>query len=240
MPFLSVRPNINTHASCLFSSVFEMMSQVVCGIQPSVHAAYQASAPELSVSITSVYNKLNGIEPPTCEALVRYSADSLTPIIDHMESARPALLPGYRLKVVDGNCLASTQHRLKELRPLSSGALPGKALVVYDPALQMALETVCCEDGHAQERSFLDRLFPSIEAGDAWLADRNFCTRDFLCGIESKSAYFVIRHHQKLIVEEVTPCANKDVLTPVWCMNNASVSTMHRALHMCGAAWCCA
>ena len=80
----------------LFSSVFEMMSQVVCGIQPSVHAAYQASAPELSVSITSVYNKLNGIEPPTCEALVQYSADSLTPIIDHMESARPALLAGYR------------------------------------------------------------------------------------------------------------------------------------------------
>ena len=189
----------------LFSSVFEMMSQVVCGIQPSVHAAYQASAPELSVSITSVYNKLNGIEPPTSEALVHYSADSLAPIIDHMESARPALLAGYRLKVVDGNCLASTQHRLKELRPLSSGALPGKALVVYDPALQMALETVCCEDGHAQERSLLDRLFPSIKAGDAWLADRNFCTRDFLCGIESKSAYFVIRHHQKLIVEEVTP-----------------------------------
>ena len=54
----------------LFSSVFEMMSQVVCGIQPSVHAAYQASAPELSVSITSVYNKLNGIEAPTSEALV--------------------------------------------------------------------------------------------------------------------------------------------------------------------------
>jgi len=91
----------------LFSSVFEMMSQVVCGIQPSVHAAYQASAPELSVSITSVYNKLNGIEPPTSEALVHYSANSLAPIIDHMESARPALLAGYRLKVVDGNCLAS-------------------------------------------------------------------------------------------------------------------------------------
>ena len=45
-----------------FSTVVDLMSLVVCGIRPSV-AAYQASAEEIGVSVTSVYNKINGIEP---------------------------------------------------------------------------------------------------------------------------------------------------------------------------------
>jgi len=47
----------------LFSSVLDIMSQVVRGSYPSVNAAYQASKEDIGVSITSVYNKLNGIEP---------------------------------------------------------------------------------------------------------------------------------------------------------------------------------
>lgn len=41
----------------LFSTVVEMMSTVACGIRPSIHAAYQAKASNISVSVTSVYNK---------------------------------------------------------------------------------------------------------------------------------------------------------------------------------------
>jgi hypothetical protein len=57
----------------LFSSVFDIMSQVVCGVRSSVNAAYQASEEEISVSVTSVYNKLNGIEANTSAELVRTS-----------------------------------------------------------------------------------------------------------------------------------------------------------------------
>jgi hypothetical protein len=39
-----------------------MMSAVTCGIRPSIHAAYQARAQEVGVSVTSVYNKLNAME----------------------------------------------------------------------------------------------------------------------------------------------------------------------------------
>ena len=42
----------------LFSSLFDIMSQVVQGSHRSVHAAYQASKEDICVSITSVYNKL--------------------------------------------------------------------------------------------------------------------------------------------------------------------------------------
>ena len=58
----------------LFSTIFDLMSQVVCGIRPSMHAAYQAKVSAMSVSIKSVYNKLNGIEAATSSALVGYSA----------------------------------------------------------------------------------------------------------------------------------------------------------------------
>lgn len=55
----------------LFSTVVEMMNMVVCGIRLSIHAAYQAQASEINVSVTSVYNKLNGIEKNVSAELVR-------------------------------------------------------------------------------------------------------------------------------------------------------------------------
>ena len=188
----------------LFSTVFDLMSQVVCGIRPSLHAAYQANVAEVGVSIKSVYNKLNSLEAPTSSALVGYSATCLDPIVSQMGGTLPPAVPGYRLKIVDGNCLSATQHRLSELRVLSSGALPGKSLVVYDPARQMAIDAICCEDGHVQERALFDHLLTRVEANDVWMGDRNFCTRAFLRGIEARSAYFTIRHHQNLPWEEVS------------------------------------
>ncbi|MBU1170096.1 MAG: hypothetical protein KKD44_11080 [Proteobacteria bacterium] len=65
----------------LFSSVFNIMSKVVAGSYPSVHAAYQASKEDIGVSVTSVYNKLNGIEVTTSAELVRYAASSVIPVI---------------------------------------------------------------------------------------------------------------------------------------------------------------
>ena len=53
----------------LFSTVFDIMSQVVSGSRDSVHAAYQASKEDISVSVKSLYNKLNGIEPAPTHVL---------------------------------------------------------------------------------------------------------------------------------------------------------------------------
>ena len=97
----------------LFSTVFDLMSQVVCGSHKSLHAAYQASGKEISVSVTSVYNKLNAIETQTSASLVRYSAEATTSIIEEMGVALPPLLPGYRVKILDGNCIDATEHRIR-------------------------------------------------------------------------------------------------------------------------------
>ena len=93
-----------------FSSVFDIMIQVVRGNHHSVHAAYQASKEDISVSFTSVYNKLNGIETETSAELVRYAAGQVSPIIEKLSGTNPAPLPGLRIKLLDGNCIEKSQH----------------------------------------------------------------------------------------------------------------------------------
>ena len=85
-----------------------------------------------------------------------------------------------------------------ELRQIGSAPLPGKSLVVLDPTLMLAVDVFPCEDGHAQERSLLADVLPSVEAGDVWIADRNFCTTKFLLGIVAQQGNFIIRQHQCL------------------------------------------
>jgi hypothetical protein len=103
------------------------------------------------------------------------------------------------MRILDGNHLAATQHRLKELRPLRSGPLPGQALVVYDPQWMMITPVVPCEDGHAQERALLDAILPLVQPQDVWVADRNFGTTDFLFGIARRQGFFVIRQHAQTL-----------------------------------------
>ncbi len=180
----------------LFSTVFNIMSQVVCGSRSSVHAAYQASEEKIGVSITSLYNKLNGIETNTSAELVRYAAQQVEPVIEKIGGTRRSPLPGLRIKLLDGNCIEKSQHRIEELRSISAGPLPGKSLVVYDPVLRLPIDVFPCEDGHAQERSLLKTVLRTIESDDVWIADRNFCTVEFTCGIKTRGSFFVIREHK--------------------------------------------
>lgn len=193
----------NSHADkqytqkLLFSTIFDIMSLVVSGMSKSVHASYQKLKAQIPVSVKSVYNKLNGFEPSTCAELVRYAARQAKLVIEKLGGALTPLLPGLRIKMIDGNCIAATHHRIKELRNISSGALPGKSLVVYDPSLRLPIDVFPCEDGHAQERSLLAQVLKTVESGDVWIADRNFCVLSFLFGIASK-AFFIIRQHGNL------------------------------------------
>lgn len=180
----------------LFSSVFDLMSRVVLGVRPSVNKAYKDTE-EIAVSITAVYDKLKRIEPHTSAELVRYSAGECSRLIDEIGGGRAPLLPGLRVKMLDGNCLEASERRLKPLRTLSAGPLPGKSLVVYDPQLDLMTDVFPCEDGHAQERALLGRVLPRIRAGEVWIGDRNFCVRQFLLGFPA-GAYWIMREHQQL------------------------------------------
>src|SRR5512133_743889 len=70
----------------LFSSVVELMSLVVCRIQPSINAAYQKNAVPISVSLQALYRKVNRIEIATASALVRKSDERLDRHGRHLDS----------------------------------------------------------------------------------------------------------------------------------------------------------
>ncbi len=105
----------------------------------SVNAAYLACREECTVSVTALYDKWQGIEPQVTRAVLRESSDRLTPVIKQLRAELPPLLPGYRVKIIDGNHLAGTEHRITETRTLNSAPLPGQALVVLDPSLLLEL-----------------------------------------------------------------------------------------------------
>lgn len=177
----------------LFSSIVGLMLNVVCNIRLSVHSAYRYS--NIQASVVALYGKLQNLELTTSQSLVRYIAGEAEALIHQIKGENPPLLPGYRIKLLDGNCIESTEHRLTVLRGTSAGALPGKALVLFDPQLGLAMDVFPCEDGHAQERSLLSAVLATIQAQDLIIADRNFCVVETMFRIYKKSAFFIFRHH---------------------------------------------
>src|SRR6266404_323502 len=182
----------------LFSSVVELMQSVVLCVEPSVFAAYRHRCKTLKVTDQAVYNKLAAMELGLSAALVRDSAQQATPVINELKARREPWLPGYRIRILDGNHLSATEHRIEELRTTWAAPLPGKVLVVLGPETGLATEVFLTPDGHAQERSLLDEVLDTVQKRDVWIADRNFCTLKFLFEIAKKLGFFVIRQHGQL------------------------------------------
>jgi hypothetical protein len=129
---------------------------------------------------------------------VQHSAKEAGALIGRLKGCRGALLPGYRVRILDGNHLSGSDHRLEVLRGTAAGALPGQSLALLDPQRMIIEDVILCEDGHAQERSLLDQVLPIIEPGDLIIDDRNFCTISFLFGIASRKARFITRQHGRM------------------------------------------
>lgn len=179
----------------LFSTLVDLTSLVVCRITPSVHAAYVRKQEEVGVSIRALYDKLDHVEIGTSRALVRSTAEQAGELIRLVRGSRSSLLSGYQVRILDGNHLGGTDHRLKVLRHTAAGALPGQTLVLLDPQRMLIEDVIPCEDGHTQERALLDQLLPSIRPKDVLIDDRNFCTLRFLFAVKRQKAYFITRQH---------------------------------------------
>jgi hypothetical protein len=92
-----------------------------------VHAAYQAHKEEIGVSTTALYNKLDRVETGVAAALVRDSARLAAPVVQALRASHPRWVSGSTIKVLDGNHVAATEHRLQELRGTWAAPLPGHA-----------------------------------------------------------------------------------------------------------------
>lgn len=181
----------------LFSDVVDVMGGVVCQVFPSVHAAYQKQRERFKVSRRALYGKINHVEPRVTRQLVVQTAQRLRPVVRRLRkrNGRRPLLPGFAVRILDGNHLAASEHRIKELREIAAGPLPGQTLVVFDPDAGLIVDVFPCEDGHAQERSLLLDVLDSQQPGEVWIEDRNFCTSLFLFETASNKAYFIVRQH---------------------------------------------
>jgi hypothetical protein len=187
----------------LFSSIVDLLGLVATGARKSVNDAYQAEKERFTVSIVAVYDKLQGVEVNVSRQMICQTAHRLAGVVRHLIPCRSPLLPGYRAKIIDGNHLPATEHRIRELRLTRQGPLPGHTLVVLDPELMLAIDVFPCEDGYAQERSLLPQVLETVKAQDLWIADRNFCTTGFLFGIAQQEGFFVIRQHASTLTYEL-------------------------------------
>ena len=177
----------------LFSTVVDLMTLVCLGLRPSLHAAAR-QMPGLPVSLASLYDKVNHTEPAILRALVRGSAERLAPVMAAV-GAGAGSLPGWQVRVLDGNHLPASEKRLAPLRGFRGAALPGQSLVVYDPDSGLVTDLLACEDAHESERVGAAALLDGAGPGQVWIADRHFCTRTLLHGWAAAQAAFIVREH---------------------------------------------
>jgi hypothetical protein len=156
----------------LFSTIGDLMLSVVLKIHSSVHTAYQKHPEPLGITVSALYEKLKGVELSVSSALLRETGEDMSAILDQLGCQPEPWLPGYSICILDGNCLAASEKRLAVHRGVGGAALPGKALVVFDPERRLMLDLFPCEDGHAQERRLLDAVARLVRRGEVWIADR--------------------------------------------------------------------
>ena len=182
----------------LFSTLVDLLSQVVTRSSKSVHAAYVEARARICVSVRAVYDKLNHVEPCTSRALVQHTAQQASELIDCMKGRCKPLLKGYRVRILDGNHLGKTEHRVGVLRGTAAGALPGQSLALLDPERMVIEDVIPCEDAHAQERTLLTHVLSTIRPRDLLIDDRNFCTLAFLFAVRARRGFFITRQHGRM------------------------------------------
>jgi len=196
---------VQTQRQLLFSSIVELMCLVVCRIKPSVNAAFVHPEEFLEVSAKSVYNKINKVEPEVSRQLVFQTAARVKEVIAELGVQYDSPIPGYEVRILDGNHHPASEHRLGALRDVAAAPLPGLSLVVFDPVRGIVVDCVPCEDGHRQARALIPEIINEIEAGTVWIADRNFCTCSFMFELALHKAHFVMRRNAKTCIEASEP-----------------------------------
>ena len=179
----------------LFSTVVELMTLVTLGLRPSLHAAARQMDRQLPVSLAALYDKVNRTEPAILRALVQGSAQRLAPAAGALNGQES--LPGWQLRVFDGNHLPASEKRLTALRGLRGAALPGHTLVVYDPDSGLVCDIASCEDAYESERTVVMPLLDHAQPKQVWMGDRHFCTHAILQRLHQANAGFVVREHSR-------------------------------------------
>src|SRR4051812_30560003 len=175
----------------------QVMLDVASGHRPSPRAAFVRRELTRVASLSAFYRKLNRMELAIPEAVVRRTATRARQLIVAGGALMPEPVAGYAVRILDGNVLTGTEHRIVPLRTTGSAGLPGMSLAVYEPASGLILDLILEEDAHCQERALVDRV--EVQPGQLWVMDRNFCVRSPVFRIASRGACFLVRWHRSTL-----------------------------------------
>jgi hypothetical protein len=206
----------------LLSHFVEVMADVACGFRSSPRSAFLKRQFDQIASLSAFYSKLSRMEPAVPAAVVRQTANRARELIEAAGGFLPEPIPGYSARILDGNVLAGTDHRIEELRSTRAATLPGKLLAIYEPISGLVRDIILEENAHTQERALLDQIL--IELGQLWIMDRNFCVRKFLFRILRSAAFFLVRRHKACLpFEPIEPlrsvgrCDTGEIFEqPIW------------------------
>jgi hypothetical protein len=206
----------------LLSHFVEVMADVACGFRSSPRSAFLKRQFDQIASLSAFYSKLSRMEPVVSAAIVGQIADRARQLIEAAAGFLPEPIAGYSARILDGNVLAGTDHRIDELRATRAATLPGKLLAIYEPISGLVRDVILEENAHTQERALLDQVV--IEPGQLWIMDRNFCVRTFLFGILRSEAFFIVRRHKACLpFEPIEPlrsvgrCDTGEIFEqPIW------------------------
>src|SRR3954449_225768 len=179
------------------SHFVQVMLDVACGFRPTPRAAFMRRGFQRIASVSAFYRKLARMELGITEDVVRRTARRARQLIVASDALSPEPIPGYAVRILDGNVLAGTEHRIAPLRTTWSAGLPGMSLAVYEPASGLILDLVLEENAHSQERALVDRI--DVRPGQLWIIDRNFCVRSLLFRIARAGAFFLVRWHRSTL-----------------------------------------
>ena len=170
-----------------------VMLDVACGFRPTPRTAFIRRDLEQVASISAFYRKLGRMEPAVTEEIVRRTAAHRRQLVRAGGGLLPEPIPGYPARIIDGNVLSGTDHRIEPLDHL-----------VGRVARHVAgdLRARHRDDHRADPRGgraypgagVLDRI--PIDPGRLYIADRNFCVRSLLFRITAAPAFFLVRWHR--------------------------------------------
>src|SRR4051812_47683710 len=179
------------------SHFVQVMLDVACGFRPTPRAAFLRRELQRLASISAFYRKLGRMELGVTQDIVRRTARRARQLVVAGGGLLPQPIPGYAARILDGNVLAGTEHRIVPLRTTWSAGLPGMSLAGYEPASGLILDLILEEDAHRQERALFDRV--AVGPGQLWIMDRNFCVRSLLFRIGRAEAFFLVRWHRSTL-----------------------------------------
>src|SRR3954454_7479490 len=110
------------------SHMVQVMLDVAAGVRPSPRAAFRARELDRAVSAAAFYGKLNRMEPEIAVAVVAHTAARARAVITASGGALDEPVAGYAARILDGNVLSGSGHRIAPLRKTPAAVPPGQRL----------------------------------------------------------------------------------------------------------------